>query len=52
MSTNLWTWGGTYFGSREGDGLWTHSGRHVGHFIGDEVMALMAVISARSRTGS
>ncbi len=65
MSTNLWTWGGTYFGSREGDGLWTHSGRHVGHFIGDEVYGsdgrylgeikngkLITSLSSRSRRGS
>jgi hypothetical protein len=35
--TNLWTWGGKYFGSREGDDLWTHFGRHIGRFEGDEV---------------
>jgi hypothetical protein len=37
MSSNLWTWGGTYFGYREGDDLWTHNGRHVGRFYDDEV---------------
>jgi hypothetical protein len=35
MSDNLW--GGTYFGYREGDDLWTHTGKHVGRFDGDEV---------------
>ena len=34
---NLYTWGGTYFGTRDGDDLWTHDGRHVGRFCGDEV---------------
>lgn len=34
---NLYTWGGKYFGKREGDNLWTHDGRHVGSFRGDEV---------------
>ena len=33
----LYTWGGTYFGKREGDELWTHDGRHVGRFREDEV---------------
>ena len=37
MGTPLWTWGGTYFGYRDGDDLWTHDGRHVGRFHGDEV---------------
>ena len=37
MSSDLWTWGGTYFGRREGEDLWTHSGHHVGRFHGDEV---------------
>ena len=35
----LWTWGGTFFGHRDGDELWTHNGRHIGHFHGDEVYA-------------
>ena len=25
------------FGCRNGDDLWTHDGRHIGHFHGDEV---------------
>jgi hypothetical protein len=33
----LHTWGGAYFGRRDGDDLWTHDGRHVGRFRGDEV---------------
>ncbi len=33
----LWTWGGEFFGYREGDDLWTHDGHHVGRFIKDEV---------------
>lgn len=36
-TTSLWTWGGAYFGRREGDELWTHDGRHVGRFRGDEI---------------
>ena len=31
----LWTWGGKFFGYRDGDDLWTHDGRHVGRFRGD-----------------
>jgi hypothetical protein len=34
---NLYTWGGTYFGTRDGDDLRTHDGRNVGRFRGDEV---------------
>jgi hypothetical protein len=37
MGTHLWTWGGTYFGQRDGDSLWTCKGRHVGRFHDDEV---------------
>lgn len=36
----LWTWGGTFFGYRDGDSLWTHDGRHVGQFHDDEVHGL------------
>ena len=35
--THMWTWGGKYFGYREGDDLWTHSGHHVGRFYDDEI---------------
>ena len=34
---HLWTWGGTFFGYRDGDSLWTHDGRHVGQFHDEEV---------------
>src|SRR5579863_955264 len=34
---NRATWGGKSFGYREGDNLWTHHGRHVGRFDGDEI---------------
>ena len=34
---NLHSWGGRYFGTRDGDNLWTHDGRHVGRFREDEV---------------
>lgn len=34
---DLWTWGGDYFGFRDGENLWTHDGRHVGRFRRDEV---------------
>src|SRR5579863_1297165 len=37
MGTALWTWGGRYFGRRDGDDLWTYGGRHVGRFHGAEV---------------
>ena len=33
----LWTRGGTLFGYREGDDLWTVDGRHVGRFCGVEI---------------
>ena len=36
----LWTWGGTYFGYRDGDNLWTHDGRHVGRFYDDEIYSV------------
>lgn len=35
--SNLWTWGGKFFGYREGDDLRTHTGIHVGKFHGDEI---------------
>jgi hypothetical protein len=34
---HLWTWGGTYFGYRDGEDLWTYDGHHVGRFDADEV---------------
>jgi hypothetical protein len=34
---SLWTWGGKFFGHRDGDDLWAHDGHHVGRFQGDEV---------------
>jgi len=33
----LWTWGGEFFGQRDGNDLWTHDGRHVGRFCDDEI---------------
>ena len=36
-TSDLWTWGGDYFGFRDGQNLWTHEGRHVGRFRRDEV---------------
>lgn len=33
----LYTYGGRYFGKKEGDKLWTHNGQHVGTFKGNEV---------------
>jgi hypothetical protein len=33
----LWTWGGTFFGYKDGDNLWTHDGRHVGRFHEEEI---------------
>lgn len=35
--THVWTWGGKYFGFREGDDLWTHTGIHVGRFNAEDV---------------
>jgi hypothetical protein len=37
MSDSLWTWGGTYFGKREGDSLFSHNGIEAGRFHGDEI---------------
>ena len=36
----LWAWGGTFFGYREGNSLWTHHGKHVGQFHNDEVYGI------------
>ena len=33
----LWTSGGTFFGYREEDSLFTHQGKCVGRFQGDEI---------------
>lgn len=37
---HLWTWGGKYFGYREGDALRTHRGHHIGHFVDDDAFGL------------
>lgn len=37
VSTKLWTWGGTFFGYRDGDDLFIHGGKHAGRFRGDAV---------------
>jgi hypothetical protein len=37
MSDSLWTWGGTYFGKRDGDSLFTLNGVEAGRFHGDEI---------------
>ena len=34
---NLWTWGGTFFGYRNGDQLFTHRGKCVGRFQGNDI---------------
>jgi hypothetical protein len=36
----LWTWGGKYFGYREGDALRTYRGHHIGYFVGDDAFGL------------
>jgi hypothetical protein len=36
----LWTWGGTSFGYRQGDCLFTRGGREVGRFHGYEVYGM------------
>ncbi|WP_420798731.1 4-fold beta flower protein [Aetokthonos hydrillicola] len=33
----LWTWSGRCFGYKLENNLWTHDGRHVGRFWGDEI---------------
>lgn len=33
----LWTWGGKFFGYRDGDCLWTQQGNHVGRFDGNNI---------------
>jgi hypothetical protein len=33
----LWTWGGKSFGYRRGDSLYTHFGKEVGRFSGEDV---------------
>jgi CheY-like chemotaxis protein len=37
-TADLWTWGGFYFGFREGQNLWTYGGRHVGRFTRDDII--------------
>ena len=37
MDSALYTWGGLYFGKREGDSLVTFTGVEAGRFHGDEV---------------
>ncbi len=37
MSESLYTWGGTYFGKREGNSLFTYNGVEAGRFHGDEI---------------
>lgn len=33
----LWTWGGKFFGYKDGLDLWTYTGKHVGKFYVNEV---------------
>ena len=33
----MFTWSGRSFGYKDGENLWTYSGKHVGKFHGDEV---------------
>ncbi len=35
----LWTWGGKFFGYKDGLDLWTYTGQHVGKFYVNEVYA-------------
>lgn len=37
---SFWTWGGTYFGTLDGDNLWTHQGKHIGKLQGIEIFDL------------
>ncbi len=37
---HFWTWGGEFFGFRDGDCLYTWDGRHVGTFVEKEVYGL------------
>ncbi|CZW71775.1 4-fold beta flower protein [Enterobacter hormaechei] len=37
MSTNVWTWGGTFFGYIANGKLYTHRGKHVGKIVGEEI---------------
>ena len=64
--TWYWTWGGTCFGYRRGESLFTHDGREVGRFQGDEIYGadgrylgevrkdkrLITALSKKSRTKS
>jgi hypothetical protein len=34
---NFWTWGGTFFGRRRGDSLYTYHGVEAGRFHDDEI---------------
>lgn len=33
----MFTWGGRSFGYKDGENLWTYSGKHVGKFHDDEI---------------
>ncbi|MXZ54915.1 MAG: hypothetical protein F4227_02740 [Gammaproteobacteria bacterium] len=35
--THYWTWRGTYFGYRRDNCLFTHKGKCIGHFSGEEI---------------
>jgi len=52
MKTQLWTWGGRYFGYREGDDLWHHEGNHVGQFEGDEIFSADGRYLGEVRSGN
>ena len=35
--TDVWTWGGKYFGYLDGEDLWARDGRHIGRCRGNAI---------------
>lgn len=48
----FWTWGGKSFGYRRDDNLWTHRGRHIGRFHGDEIYGRDGIYLGEVRNGN
>jgi hypothetical protein len=51
MSDWYWTWGGTSFGFREGDALFTREGVDAGRFDGEEVYGADGAYLGEARSG-
>ena len=49
---HYWTWGGTYFGYRQGDLLFTHDGLCAGRFQGDDIYGRSGRYLGEVRSGN